>query len=478
LAKIFISYKRDAELDENLAAALIESFSGKQHELSIDKNIPPGEKWAEWITRQISSSDWVFVLISSRSVQSEMVRAEIEMARRFFDGRRPRLVPIRVAYTDPFPYPLDAYLNPINWATWSGPDQTAKLIQQLYDAIAEQQVGAPTSVDRDAVLEAKPVVDGLYVTRASEAEAIKRIAGDGAVTISVMGAQLMGKTALFGKLYAVANRANKAVVLIDMKLFDGLTLRDHKTFYQTFAQWFADDLGVEQPISENWVRFGNLKGCTDYVRRVLARVDRPVVLMLDELERIVDSNMSEFFGMLRSWHEARERGFKNLSLVLAATMDLHGFTKGEQFSPFNVADPKIVLRDFKPAEVDALAASAGLAPSPGRASLYLTFGGRPGLTRRAIDLLLSGQLNAKAPLNAHALIQPDSPFIDHLRQCLLNLQALPATVRPEVERAFKGGQCDELTFARLEGAGLLGGTARAPAPRCELYRAFFELQFR
>lgn len=58
-----------------------------------------------------------------------MVRAEIELARRFASkNEKPHTLPVRVAFQGPLPHPLDAYLNPIQYATWEGEESTAGLL--------------------------------------------------------------------------------------------------------------------------------------------------------------------------------------------------------------------------------------------------------------------------------------------------------------------------------------------------------------
>ena len=69
-----------------------------------------------------------------------MVRGEIEMARHHAaTTSRPRILPVRVKFDGPLPYPLNAYLDSIQYAVWKRPDDTPRLLEELLAAMA----GAP-----------------------------------------------------------------------------------------------------------------------------------------------------------------------------------------------------------------------------------------------------------------------------------------------------------------------------------------------
>ena len=110
--RIFISYKRGVEPDEPLALAVFQALN-LQHEVFIDqKSMGVGVRWAQRIEAEIRQTDFFVVFLSELSVQSEMVKGEIEIAydlAKEQDGC-PKILPVRVAYQAPFPYPLNSYL--------------------------------------------------------------------------------------------------------------------------------------------------------------------------------------------------------------------------------------------------------------------------------------------------------------------------------------------------------------------------------
>ena len=131
-ARIFISYKRDVAPDEPVAMEVYRALS-QRHEVFIDQTMLVGTVWAKRIEAELLRADYMICFLSERSINSEMVEAEISAAHHLgrAQGGRPALLPVRLAYRAPFQYPLNAYLDHINWAYWGGPDDTPQLIAQL-----------------------------------------------------------------------------------------------------------------------------------------------------------------------------------------------------------------------------------------------------------------------------------------------------------------------------------------------------------
>jgi len=104
-AKIFISYKRNVEPDHSLAGLVFETLQTQGHQVFIDRTLTTGQRWAQEIESQVRSSDCLIVFLTAASIQSEMVKGELEMARdqaSKTDGK-PRVLPVRLAYAGPPP---------------------------------------------------------------------------------------------------------------------------------------------------------------------------------------------------------------------------------------------------------------------------------------------------------------------------------------------------------------------------------------
>src|SRR5215470_12620275 len=95
----FISYAHDLADDRNLAHFLWSGLSAAGHEVFIDTKIQLGEEWSKEISRHIAYCDYVIVLLSSESVNSEMLLGEVRQSHeRYKKEGAPRLLPIRVRY--------------------------------------------------------------------------------------------------------------------------------------------------------------------------------------------------------------------------------------------------------------------------------------------------------------------------------------------------------------------------------------------
>ena len=136
-ARIFLSYKRNSKTDEKLVLQLFEDLK-RQYDVFIDQSMVVGMPWVQRLEAELKQSDFLIVLLSSQSIHSEMVKAEIETAHRLakVQNGRPVILPVRVNFQDPFPYPLSAYLDHINWACWNDETDTPRLINELRQAVS------------------------------------------------------------------------------------------------------------------------------------------------------------------------------------------------------------------------------------------------------------------------------------------------------------------------------------------------------
>ncbi len=211
--RIFISY-RHVEEDTGVASALYAALR-PHHDVFIDQIIEIGTDWAGRIQSELERADFLIVLLSEHSVNSEMVGGEVAIAhRRAQREGRPRILPVRLRYKEPLRYPLNSYLDPIQWAVWNGPQDTDALAQQLMQAIGGAELAqipvlnpAPNSLVSVAPAPAaQPIplekpegtmqADSIfYVAREADRVAIEAIRGSG-VTITIKGPRQIGKSSL------------------------------------------------------------------------------------------------------------------------------------------------------------------------------------------------------------------------------------------------------------------------------------------
>jgi AAA-like domain/TIR domain len=235
--------------------------SRKNHRPFFDQNLEVGQRWAEEIEKQVRECDFLVVLLSADSVLSQMVVAEIEHARKYAEkqGGRPTILPIRLAYKDELPYPLSAYLNPIQHAFWESHDQTDALIRKLERAIANggfaqeaiETTAAALNVPLPAVTPITVKLENpegtmaaqsaFYIERDADRIALDALASSGA-TVTIKGARQMGKSSLLNRLVATALRENRRVVNIDLQTFDHSALTDANTFLRQLCFLVTDTL--------------------------------------------------------------------------------------------------------------------------------------------------------------------------------------------------------------------------------------------
>ncbi|MGB7087443.1 MAG: AAA-like domain-containing protein, partial [Phormidesmis sp.] len=423
-SRIFISYKRDVEPDEPVAREICAALQ-VHHDVFIDRKMPPGTRWAQRIEAELKMSDVLIVLLSAHSVHSEMVEHEVELAHRFakaksIDGAEvgaegvPRILPVRLAYRQPFQYPLSEYLNPLNWAMWTDAEDTAGLIAELLRAIA----GTPLPIaeaDKPDLLEANTSTEipnpassaqpvplespdqgtmalesRLYIRRVEDDRALRAVdAQEG--TVIIKGARQMGKSSLLNRMMAGAVKQDRHVVFLDFQLFDQPALENRERFFRQFCTFVADELELPNRLDDYWDADLPLPTiCTRYMGRYLLKgIEEPIVLAMDEVDRVLNTGFrSDFFGMLRGWHTKRatSKPWRKFSQVLVISTEPYQLIEDLNQSPFNVGQT-LRLQDFTLAQVAELNGRHGSPLGTGELdALMRLLAGHPYLVRRSLYL--------------------------------------------------------------------------------------------
>jgi len=497
-ARIFISYKRDVAPDEQVALAIRQALS-EDHDVFIDQAMPIGTRWAERIEQEIAQADFLITLLSGQSAHSEMVKGEIKTATRLaeMNNGKPTILPVRLNYHEPFEYPLSEYLNHINWASWDDPADTAPLVDNLLSAIAEGKLPIPPPIVRPTPpLEPSPsfprptdqvqfdppegtmaLESAFYIKRATDPIALETIKRQG-VTITIKGPRQMGKSSLLLRIMETARAANKRVAFLDFQLFDTLALSDADRFYRQFCIWLTDALELPDQIDEHWnTKLGNSQNCANYVSRYLLRqLGAPLVLAMDEVESIFDTSFrSDFFGMLRAWHNGRATTpiWKQLDLALVTSTEPYQLIENLNQSPFNVGQI-IDLTDFTAEQVaDLNQRHRQPISAADQRRLIELIGGHPYLVRRALYMIAMQQITVPE-LFAKAA-DDRGPFGDHLRYHLFRIHDKQELVEGLLQIIRQHTCPNEAIFWKLQGAGLVRrGPIGAVLPRNKLYEEYFK----
>ena len=493
--KIFISYKRNFEPDEPIALMVYEALL-KQHDVFIDQSMLVGTKWADYIEKQLHESDFLISFISESSVNSEMVIAEIEKAHHLNKQYgKPIILPVRLRYIDPLAYPLSAYLNPINYVLWEDDSDTPQLMEQLELSIAGQKT-APKKPKKagyktkNEVAEPAPSAVPLalefpegtmnpqspfYIERREDQFALDAIRQRG-VTITIKGPRQIGKSSLLNRIVETAVQGGKKVVMLDFQLIEKETLTDGRSFYQHFCRWIDHKLGTKENVESFWkTPLGNAQICSTYIEeKVILRSQQPLVLAMDETERIFETKFrSDFFGMLRSWHNNRATydQWKRLDLALVTSTEPYQFVDDLNQSPFNVGEV-IEMQDFTSQEVAELnRRHHSPLTNEETERLIQILGGHPYLTRKALYLVSSKRMTPTELFSK--AVEERGPFGDHLRNYLFRLHNKEALVRG-LQLVIKRNRCpDRDVYFRLRGAGLVREQEDLIVPRNGLYAEYF-----
>ena len=493
-ARLFISYKR-VEPDISVAREVFEALR-QHHDVFIDQIIPVGVRWGGRIEAEIRQADVFIAFLSADAICSEMVVAEISTAYQLTksQGGRPVIRPIRLAYRAPFPYPLSAYLDGINWAFWQDPEDTPRLIAEIMHAVSGEPLPIGTTQAKSGLLQSSATLslppppapaslempEGAmepqstwYVERPGDHMALAAIARQG-ITLSIKAPRQMGKSSLLMRIVDRATRQGKGVALLDFQLFEKTALTDANTFFRQFCFWLTIEMDVEDRLDDYWpAPLGNPQRCTRYVsRHILPNLGSPLVLVLDEVETIFETAFrDDFFGMLRSWHNSRASVpiWRQLDLALVTSTEPYQLICNLNQSPFNVGT-QIELMDFTPEQVADLnhRHSAPLHPDQIPEGMAL-FGGQP-------YLVASGRMSA-ADLFMHAA-DDDGPFGDHLRYHSFRLHDREDLLQGLLQVLRNNTCADARVVYSLHSAGLVRIEGRMVLPRCRLYADYFREHLR
>jgi len=500
-ASIFLSYQRDIRPDEPLALELFNRLK-KKHDVFMDPDMAMGTSWAAAIEAELKRSEFLIVLLSPQSVNSEIIKAEIETAHHLAKehGGKPVILPIRLAFRDPFPYPLNAYLDHINWTLWKSDEDTPLLVEELMQAIAGGELSLDQKAKSELLQASMPSIQleplhaaqpaklempegtmdpesTFYVERDGDRVALAAIEHQG-VTITIKAPRQMGKSSLLIRVMQRAQQAGKRVVFIDFQLFDKTTMANADVFFRQFCVFLADELAMEDRTEDYWkTPLGNSQRCTRYVERYLLKeLDGSLVLAMDEVESIFETAFrSDFFSMLRNWHNSRANKaiWKRLDLALVTSTEPYQLVENLNQSPFNVGEV-IDLPDLTLEQIADLNQRHGTAlNSDELQKLMRLLGGHPYLTRRALYLVASKRITA-ADLFVKAT-QDRGPFGDHLRYHLFRLIGKDDLIQG-LRQVLNNKRCpDERIFFRLRGAGLVRHEGGNELPRCQLYADYFRV---
>ncbi|MEM9482735.1 MAG: AAA-like domain-containing protein [Cyanobacteria bacterium P01_F01_bin.116] len=424
-------------------------------------------------------------------------RAAIEFAVGFYDA---------LGYGHPVPFAYEVGLSAI---ALEGIDEVATPILKVRKGLAEdpddsQEASAPEpktksgskaenkpdpkqkpndAADKPVILEEPeglvPLDSPFYIERLPiETDCYETVVRPGSL-IRIKAPRQLGKTSLLVRTLAHARSQGFETVRLSFQTSDNDTLNDLDEFLQWFCCSVTEELDLEDRLADYWKGArGIVRRCQRYFEKYLLKeLDQPLVLGLDEVDQVFEHPQiaTDFFGMLRVWHEEGKTNpiWRKLNLVIVHSKEVY-VPLSINRSPFNVGLP-IELRELNSNEIEILIARHQLSLSGHqKQQLVELVGGHPYLMRAALYQLARGrisltQLMEEAPTEGGL-------YSDHLRRHLLNLEADPELLDAfkRVIPSYQPVQIGSTEAFKLHSMGLVNYEGNAVVPLCGLYRQYFQ----
>ena len=297
--------------------------------------------------------------------------------------------------------------------------------------------------------------------------------------IKIKAPKQMGKTSLINRIVDYAEQKNNYIVYYDFSVMDVNTLNNIDSFFYSLASYIAEEISDytgENINLASWNKDNSLTTeCTKFLKKILKAIDKPLVLIFDETDRIFqyESVYQSFAPMLRFWHEngKKSSAWKNLKLILGHSTEEYIKLDIDR-SPFSNVGITIKLEDLTLAQVTELAARHGIQDNI--EPLMDLVGGHPYLIRLAFYYLSQEELSLEKLLEEAAT--DSGIYRQHLQRHLIRLQT-----NPDLETIFKQIISSEQPIIikqqklkhQLEGMGLIALQGNLATIRYRLYRQYF-----
>jgi len=354
----------------------------------------------------------------------------------------------------------------------------SRKLEPVQKEVAPPAPVARSRLDLDVPEGQVPIESPLYVERPPiEARCYETIVDPGAL-IRIKAPRQMGKSSLMLRIYNYASEQDYQPALLNFQMVDRESLSSLDLFLQWFCSSITWELNLEERLAEFWKgAFSPKNKCTNYFQRyLLPELKHPVVLCLDEVDQVFEypTIATDFFGMLRAWHEDAKIKpiWKNLRLVIVHSKEVYIPLNINQ-SPFNVGVP-IELPQLTPSQVTDLVKRHELNWSEATVSQLMEMvGGHPYLVRAALYAIARGEISLE-----HLLQMAPTEgglYGEHLRRHLLNLEsdetllaAMKEIIAVDQPIAIKTSEAFKLTSM-----GLVLFQGSKVVPSCDLYRQYF-----
>jgi len=297
-------------------------------------------------------------------------------------------------------------------------------------------------------------------------------------TTTIRAARQTGKTSLLVRGVHRARQNGAKVVSLDLQRVSKDDLETPDVFLHYLAKFIVHKLQLDlEEVEKSWRGPLGPQDKLTYLMEdhILSKNDAPIILALDEADRLLQTAFyKDFFALIRSWHNSRalDNRWDKLNVVMVISTEPYLLIPDVTQSPFNVG-LNIYLEDFSEAQVHSLNQRHGSPVEEGDFPQSMKLlSGHPYLTRKALYTLVTERLSWADLMRKAATDQ--GPFGDHLRHHHWLLRDEP-DLRKALKQVIDHDYCrDDMAFFRLLRAGLVKGSGDVCTCRCDLYRMYFE----
>lgn len=298
--------------------------------------------------------------------------------------------------------------------------------------------------------------------------------------IRVKAPRQMGKTSLMSRILDYAGQRGYQSVGLSFQSADAKVLKDLDLFLCWFCVSITNELDLPNTLHTYWKDdfLGAKDKCTNYFQRyLLNQIRGPIALGLDEVDEVFKHPeiATDFFGLLRAWHEKSKNNltWQKLRLVITHSKEVYIPLDINQ-SPFNVG-LSIELPVLSRTQVQGLLERHDLDWDETQLEQLMTLlGGHPYLVRVAFYQIARGRMTLKK-LKQIAPTE-EGPYSDHLRRHLLNLEEdkdLLAAAKTVIQAEGPVDVGASEAF-KLRSMGIIKLQGNDVMPLCELYRQYFQ----
>ena len=323
----------------------------------------------------------------------------------------------------------------------------------------------------------------LYITRPQIEElAYQEINKPGSL-IRIKAPKQMGKTSLVLRLLDRTQQAGFHTVYLDFLQADEAVFNSLDKFLRWFCANVSYQLQLKPVLDDYWDEdIGSKVSCTIYFQGyLLEQIDRPLVLALNEVNRIFEypKIAQDFLALLRSWYEEAKQieNLEKLRILVVYSTDVY-ITLNINQSPFNIGLP-IKLPELSLDQVQELAQCYGLDWTDGSQAktLMAMVGGHPYLVQLALYHLTNSSQKSLNQLLAEAATITGI-YHTHLQELLATLQRHPELMSAIKEVVNTEGrvQLNPLLAYKLESLGLVKLEGNQCSLSYPLYRLYFTSQ--